>query len=146
MTDDSLKAGRALDELVAQKVMGLVPCDQWTPFNFGSAGGPALQKNCAHDHCYPTVQLDSVMGPVGGCPRYSSDIRAVYQVEERIKDLGLSERYAYELVHVVIPGSAFGFLNRGAYEDDIYAMVHASPEHRCIAALKVMEATASVSH
>jgi hypothetical protein len=45
---------RALDILVAEQVMALVPCDAWEPINLGSAGGPALLKRCsAQHHCYP---------------------------------------------------------------------------------------------
>lgn len=39
-------------------------------------------------------------------------------MEELIEEMGLSERYAYALVETVIPNSAFGFLNRGAYDKE----------------------------
>lgn len=62
-----------MDRAVAE-ALGLIACDDWEPINFGSAGGPALIKKCSHDECYPAQMLGSVMGPVGGCPRYSTDL------------------------------------------------------------------------
>ncbi len=71
----------ALDTLVAEQVMALVPCDAWEPTNLGSAGGPALLKRCsAQHHCYPRHHPSGVAHrrPSGGprledhdptCPR-----------------------------------------------------------------------------
>ncbi|MFN0123743.1 MAG: BC1872 family protein [Blastocatellia bacterium] len=43
-----------LDTLVAERVLDLVPCDGWESINLGSAGGPAMVKNCGQTHrCYP---------------------------------------------------------------------------------------------
>lgn len=41
-----------LDELVAEKVMGLAPCDNWK--EVGSADGPVMVREChLPHHCYP---------------------------------------------------------------------------------------------
>lgn len=77
---------RDLDLLVAQRVMGLVPCPDWEVTNFGSAGGPALMKKCNHptDRCFPTVTTSSIYGTIGGPRRYSTDVRSAWEVVERL--------------------------------------------------------------
>lgn len=84
-----LKAGRELDLLVAEKVMSLVPCDNWRPINFGSAGGPAFQKDCEHENCYPASERGSAHGRMGGCPQYSTNITLAWQVVEHLRKQGL---------------------------------------------------------
>jgi hypothetical protein len=73
------------------------------------------------------------------CPRYSADIAAAFAVEEQIAARGLQERYISELATLVLGGDAFGFFHRGAYGDQAYAIAHASPYHRCVAALHTLE-------
>lgn len=85
---ESLKAGRELDLFVAQQVMGLIPCNKWTSLNLGSAGGPAFQKNCAHENCYPAAEQGSALGRVGGCPQYSTKIALAWQVVEHLRQKG----------------------------------------------------------
>lgn len=79
-----LEAGSALDALVAEKIMQLVPCDGWEPINFGSGGGPAVMKRCDHapNACYSTVVYGG-----GGCPRYSTEIRYAWEIVERMREL-----------------------------------------------------------
>ena len=60
-------------------------------------------------------------------------------MEERLIELGLTEQYAYNLTELVLGGSAFGFLNRGAYEHQTFAIAHAPPRERCLAALQMLE-------
>ena len=79
-----MPAGREMDALVAEKVMGLAPCDAWSPVNFGSAGGPAmwLDKPCGHDgKCYPTPSEHPFSGPL----HYSTSIAAAWEVVERLR-------------------------------------------------------------
>jgi|GEM_PF-6805450 len=80
-----MKPGPELDKAVADK-MGMIPCEMWTPINFGSAGGPALEKNCVHGEnaCYPTNEVGSIQGNIGGVPAFSDEShpRAL-----RLKDL-----------------------------------------------------------
>jgi hypothetical protein len=122
MDNASLNPGRDLDALVAERVFG-------------------VKYELIHgDYCIEDPE-DSIAYLV--CPEYSSDIAAAFQLEERIEEIGLSERYAYALVEIVIPNSAFGFLNRGASSIDIFAVAHASPAHRCIAALTAMDRQAT---
>jgi hypothetical protein len=69
----------ALDTLVAEQVMALVPCDAWEPINLGSAGGPALLKHCsAQHHCYPRHH------PMA----FSTLIAAAWPIVERLADQG----------------------------------------------------------
>ena len=70
-----LPAGRELDALVAEKVMGQVPCDAWRPF---TALPPQWMKDkgeCGHAACFPAQ-----MGPAA----YSTDIAAAWEVVEKI--------------------------------------------------------------
>src|SRR5947207_341300 len=82
---DVPKVSGDFDLLVAQRVMGLVPCADWEAFNFGSAGGPALLKKCNHpvDACFPIFTTQSIYGTIGGPPRYSTDIRAAWELVDR---------------------------------------------------------------
>jgi len=118
----SLNPGRDLDALVAERVFGV---------KYQLIHGDYCVEDPEHSIAYLV------------CPDYSTNIVAAFQVEERIEEMGLSERYAYALAETVIPNSAFGFLNRGASSIDIFAMVHASPAHRCIAALIAMDRQAT---
>jgi hypothetical protein len=62
---------------------------------------------------------------------YSTSIEAAMQVEDRIAELGLRTRYVLELAKIVDP--------RESREDKVallwWALVHASAEQRCRAAL-----------
>jgi hypothetical protein len=87
-----LKAGRELDALVAERVMGLIPCAQWRSVNFGSGGGPTMMSHSEKDsphpgqQCYPAVPgLDH---PYNKPASYSTDIAAAWQVVERMRELG----------------------------------------------------------
>lgn len=83
MTDEELA------KEIAHKVMGLVPCDQWTYMNFGSAGGAALRKNCHHENCYPTQELGSILGKIGGIPDYLGNWNMTMKVREKIGDMDI---------------------------------------------------------
>ena len=65
------------NEYIAQKIMGLEPCDGWHYVNFGSAGGAALMNNhkCKHERgkCYPNMVTGNMNGRVGGCPEYDKN-------------------------------------------------------------------------
>jgi hypothetical protein len=80
---------REIDTLVADKVMGLVPCTAWKLVNLGSAGGPCWmlepESACTHwlgpatsgvSYCYPAPD-DS---PLSGPRPYSTDIAAAFEV------------------------------------------------------------------
>lgn len=86
MADKRTEEQKRIDTEVASKVMGLVPCEGWAPMNLGSAGGPALRKDCAHeDHaCYPTASIGGAFGSYYGCPAYSTNIKFAMEVVERL--------------------------------------------------------------
>lgn len=73
---------RDLDLAVATEIMEMVPCSKWRAANMGSAGGPVLFKECAHeaDGCYPTRTL----GSVGGIPPFSSKMDRALEVADRV--------------------------------------------------------------
>ena len=73
--------------------------------------------------------------PIAGCegyPRYSTDIAAAYQVEERIEELGLWRKYCWELIKIVSAKASDEMLQT-------WYLIHATPEDRCRAALKAVE-------
>jgi len=87
--DDALKleAGAELNTFIAQKVLGLVPCDAWELFHHrGGIGGPAYilgDKGCIHStlkqECYPERC----------CMDYSGNIGAAWALVDRhVKDGG----------------------------------------------------------
>ena len=86
-------AGRELDGLVAERVMGLVPCDTWRQTNLGSAGGAVLMRDGGCEHakgtCYPRLEITgNIHGPIGGVPRFSTDIAAAMEVFEHLHRKG----------------------------------------------------------
>ena len=83
MDIDKLEAGRELDALIAEKVMGRVPCDKWRAIHggFGMAmtnQGPLhINDGCEHDDkCYP----------VGHPFYYSTRIAAAWEAATKIVD------------------------------------------------------------
>lgn len=58
--------------------------------------------------------------------RYSRDISAAYEVEEKIKELGLQVKYTQALKLLII--------GEGEYAG-MFDFIHATPEQRCKAAL-----------
>ena len=78
-----MEPGPDLDRLVAEKVLGLVPCDGWEPVNLGSAGGPALMKTCQHtpDSCHSTKDHYQV----SGLPRFSTELAPAWRVWEYLR-------------------------------------------------------------
>jgi|ERR1051326_1170112 hypothetical protein len=139
MNYEALKAGQELDTLVAEKVMGESRPEYFPEQALESQlSGNPIKSELGNWLLLCDYEEGDI--PTWHPIAFSTNIAAAFLMEEYIKQQGLSERYAYNLVEIVIPGSAFGFLNRGAYEKDIFAITHALPEHRCIAALKAAEA------
>ena len=105
--------GRELDAAVAEKVFGK----------------PSSYYDCPH--------FDKNRRMLSFCscpdlPRYSRDIAAAMQVEDRIEELGLEETYINRLIRLL--GISAPYL------DQLFILVHASPEDRCRAALLTAEA------
>ncbi len=73
-----MKPGRELDALVAEKVMGSVPCDDWHVWGYALTGAEWMSGNCGHAKCYPREE------PV----RYSEYISAAWQVLEKVCENG----------------------------------------------------------
>jgi len=67
---------REKDARIELVVFGKVPCNGWKDDNFGSAGGPALTKECNHtnDACYPVQERGSIFGLFGGPRRFTSSM------------------------------------------------------------------------
>lgn len=126
-----------LDSLVAQRVMGLVPCAGWEVTNFGSLGGPALLKRCSHpaDSCYSTVTTGSIYGTIGGPLPYSTDIRAGWQVVERI--LAALPRAEFRLEHS--EGSGWRVGTRAEPGRWRWISAETAPEAICRAALAIIK-------
>lgn len=74
MNIDEMPAGRELDALVAEKVMGHAPCNKWTLALHPEVEG--WLKNCQCQACYPT----------GDPARYSTDIAAAWDITARMND------------------------------------------------------------
>lgn len=83
-----MKSGPELDRLVAEKVFGMVECDDWEPISFGSAGGCFLEKLCHHDKgkCWPKQTVPNMNGEIGGCPKYSTDVSWARKVLKYLED------------------------------------------------------------
>ena len=95
---------RTKDALVEETVFGRVPCLGWKPFNFGSAGGLALRKDCDHDldRCYPVIETSAggYKDGIGGPPRYTASMD---RVREMLTYIGQHRDpcWVYELIELV---------------------------------------------
>lgn len=72
-----------------------------------------------------------------------TDIAAAYTMEERIAELGKTSLYIKYLLKIsndykLLMDSSY-VMARGLYTDQLYKLVHATPEDRCKAALKATE-------
>jgi len=67
--------GREMDALVAEKIMGSVPCDGWSRFHIGEMMN---DMKCEHEmgKCFPKK---------AGPPMYSTSISAAWQVMEHFR-------------------------------------------------------------
>jgi len=90
----------------------------------------------------PTLEMlvDGFWLPV---PPIESDISAAYQMEERIKELGLHRKYIHYLTKILHGYEGMSEtivrLGRGIDTEILFDMVHATPEDRCLAALAAVE-------
>ena len=130
------KGDRALDRRLAL-ALGLVECDGWRDYNFGSAGGPALVKSCGHGDkaCFPSREQPTMGGILGGPPQYSGRLEAAFELESLLIDRMLAARYG---------GFLLAELTRPAGEPldqstEVTQIAHASALQRARAALNVLE-------
>ena len=68
-------------------------------------------------------------------PHYTRDITATYQMEERIQELDYIEEYCYQLRRIANMN-----WDAGVRLPQTWQLIHASPEDRCLAAIRTMEA------
>lgn len=80
MNQANVEAGRELDALIADRVLGLVPCDAWVVHSRNLSGPSFIQmpdKQCAHGGgCYPA----------GFPAAYSTNVAAAWQVVEKLRE------------------------------------------------------------
>jgi hypothetical protein len=80
LTEEQIKnipAGKETDVLIAEKVMGLVPCDNWYLQQITSIGPIFIrnQNSCKHDgKCYPKEYI----------PEYSTNISAAWGIVDKL--------------------------------------------------------------
>lgn len=118
--DDQLGAGRELDVRVALQVMG------WThdERGFVDPNGEHFQDQWKKYPIYP--------------PKYSTDIAAALEIEEKLKARGLVSEYVEEL-RIVCGVEELGW--DACYGDEeMFLFIHATPKQRCLAALKAVGA------
>lgn len=122
MDIDKMKAGPEMDAHIAVNVMGWTRTEiEVKPADFG--GGWYTKKYL--------VDLNGNVHPAA--PYYSTDIAAAWVMEERIAELGLIEEYCFQL-------NAIANLHKDrdyCRHPQRWQLIHATPEDRCRAALKV---------
>jgi hypothetical protein len=125
MANSTIPVGRALDAEVASVVFGI-----------------------SYEWIHGDYLLVDPEDPIAYliCPPYSTAIAAAFAVEDRVMQMGCEAVYAYQLVQLVLGDSAWRFFTRGADEDSIFRIVHASPEQRCRAALHAVLTHSSISN
>ena len=134
MTNDE---ARVLDVLVAEKVLGLAPCDKWSTMSLGSAGGRVMtlpKDVCPHGNdgrsCYPAVP--GLQWPGNGGVHYSEFIQAAWPIW-----LKFAAREGWELRALGPESENVGIWQNGKW----IAGDCPAPEAICRAALKAVGAT-----
>lgn len=126
-----IKIGREMDALIAVNVMGWVPAwgNWWLGLQFGEfncqigkASNWMAEAPESHGVEYRGKNYWSHHSTVNWKPSLS--IENSYEVEGRIEELGLQEKYSNELCKITGVLSGWG-------------LIHATPEQRCKAALIV---------
>ena len=122
-----------IDTQIAEKVMGLIPCDKWKPASMGIAGGMVMMndhKVCRHKECYPSVP--DLQWPGNGPRPYSTDIKAAWDIVEKLS-LAFEIKYfpleiKFPFVAVVWGPSGWGTMTKA----------DTAPMAICLAALKAV--------
>jgi hypothetical protein len=129
MNIDEMEAGRELDALVAERVMG------WKFIPLPKRNRSGLCINCGRAVWDDPRNRQTELGICNeeDC-RYSTDIAAAWLVEERIAELGLIDEYCIELNAI-----ANAHWDDGKRQPQRWQLIHATPEDRCRAALKAVE-------
>lgn len=119
-----MKPGKELDKLIAEKVLGQVPCDAWQIQCYGLSGPEyILRGNCGHESCYPEEGL--------AC-RYSISIGAALQVIEKLDCL------SFKIDRESCMGVRWDatVYNDPDCKDKVHVMADTAPHAICLAALK----------
>lgn len=115
-----MEAGRELDILIAEKVFGRIPCEQWEYFRVGE-----LIKTCNHEECYPK----------NSPANYSTNMSAAWEVHKNICGRKFSERCTYyEGLDIILQAKA-PIKERVA---DLWLLSYLEPDDICFAALRVV--------
>jgi hypothetical protein len=116
-----MEAGRELDALVAERVMG-----------FEIREHKRIQKGSIKKRGrYPVYEIKELWAGNRTLMFYSTDIAAAWRVEERIAELGLIDEYCWEIIKISS--------TKKGYPPTQWYQIHASPEDRCRAALRAVE-------
>jgi hypothetical protein len=130
--------GRDLDAAVAERVMEF----RW----FHCVAGTGVERNqfCSKEQLETWLGVGWKMTPIPtpppamefndstGCPNYSTDIAAAYEMEAVVIELELGYRYADELDALIARTSRLGMARR-------WDLIHATAEQRCRAALAAVD-------
>ena len=123
-------ANRCLDAWVAKLMGWHVGWDDIEDAHFYYSGEEVSNTDCIYIECYISTW------------RPSTDISAAYTMEERIKELGLEHQYVIEMVMIVGGYKHISDvvirIGRGLSANELFAVIHATPEDRCRAALKAI--------
>jgi hypothetical protein len=112
---ESCVAGRELDALVAERVMG------WKHVGTSPSGNKSYDDE-ENDERY-LVGMSNMFR----CWSPSNDIAAAYEMESRIAEMNLISQYTRALADLVAPECSAG--------ETCWRLVHATAEQRCRAAL-----------
>jgi hypothetical protein len=142
MNIDEMQAGREMDALIAEKVMGI------SVQTFGDTCylvNYCLKKENGdlyyfNGECPTRASIEEAKKLI---PRYSTDLAAAWEVEEKIIQLDFINEYL-EALQIIVNGVERGWTMTGIIIGHTYTveqtinLVHASPEQRCRAALKAL--------
>jgi hypothetical protein len=121
MTAIDLPAGPELDVLVAEKVLGQVPCDKWTVQRYTELGPIWVGGvGCGHEACYPP----------GNPAKHSTNISAAWEVAAVFDTFMVRRWYDLELgfyfTAIVTRFSPERFGKSGPCPDAPLAICHAA--------------------
>lgn len=142
MPDYEKMSDREIDRAVAERVMGIerIVCVPFVPAEC------SVDDTFTDEAARQWYRIYGGSAAVKNIPRYSTDANAARMVGERMRELGLHDRWAQFLrVDIETDGlltdeSPYGF--ERDYQIDhaeLYAIVMATPRQMCISALEVID-------
>lgn len=153
MPSSELTAGRELDALIAEKVMGVEPMLSWQVMSLDERSSVLSGTK---DECERWLESHAKLFPISAYagyhvgawkhhPRYSIDISAAWQVVERVRKIipkqTQTQAYSFQLCQLGIPGSwSCSFVvNDGDWSTQARVEgVATAPLAICLAALKAV--------